>query len=446
MGSVAASILATFEDVLKAPLPLRLQAWDGSEAGPPEAPVRVVFRNRRALRRILYAPEELGLARAYVSGDLEVQGSVFDLLDMPQIIERVSSHGVRGVDARSIRRGVARMIRHGVVGPPPRPPATELRRRAGGRHSEVRDAVTVSSHYDIGNEFYRLLLGPTMVYSCGYWEDGCTSLDDAQWAKCEHISRKLGLKPGMRLLDVGCGWGTMVMHAAREHGVRAVGVTLSHAQVELGRRRVAEAGLEDLVEIRLQDYREVHDGPFDAICSIGMAEHVGLDHLPVYAEDLYGLLHDGGRLLNHQISSVRPLPPGHSSRARAQGGARVMSSRRAAARTFIDRYVFPDGEILPLSATVDALEQGGFEVRDAESLREHYALTLRAWVANLTGQWDRAVALVGVERARIWLLYLAASAIGFEYPHRLGLNQTLAVRPGPGGESGMPHTRAWLYG
>ncbi len=445
MVSVAAGILAAFEDVLKAPLPLRVGAWDGSEAGPPDAPARVVFRNRRALRRILYSPDELGLARAYVSGDLELDGSVFDLLDMPQIIDRVSSHGVRGVDTRSIRRAVRRMVRHGVVGPPPAPPTTELRRRRGPRHSERRDALTVSSHYDIGNDFYRLLLGPSMMYSCGYWEDDCASLEDAQRAKCEHISRKLGLRPGARLLDVGCGWGGMVLHAAREHGVRAVGVTLSSEQVELARDRVREAGLEDRVEIRLQDYREVGDGPFDAICSVGMAEHVGQAHLPVYAEHLYGLLGEGGRLLNHQIASVSPLPTGHSSRSRAQGGARVMSTRRAAARTFIDRYVFPDGEILPLSVTVDALEHGGFEVRDAESLREHYALTLRAWVANLYAHWDEAVRLVGAERARTWLLYLAASAIGFEYPHRLAVNQVLAVRPDAGGGSGMPRTRAWMY-
>ncbi len=438
MGSAASGILTTFEDVLKAPLPLRIRAWDGSVAGPPGAQCTVVFRNRRGLRRIVWSPDELGLARAFVSGDVDVEGGdIFGLLDMPQVIERIARHRMHGVDAKAVRRGIGRAVRLGAVGPPPRPPAMEMRGRRGGRHSEARDASSVSSHYDIGNEFYRILLGPSMVYSCAYWADGVESLEEAQRGKCEHICRKLGLQPGMRLLDVGCGWGTMAIHAAREHGVRAVGVTLSRAQLELARERAAEAGVADRVEFRLQDYRAIEDGPFDAICSIGMAEHVGRANLPVYAEDLHGLLRDGGRLLNHQISSVRPLP--------ARERRRDASTRRRGARTFIDRYVFPDGEILPLSITVDALERGGFEVRDAESLREHYALTLRAWVANLQARWPEAVSLVGDERARTWLLYLAASALGFEYPHRLGLNQVLAVKPGPDGASGMPRTRAWLY-
>lgn len=427
-----------FEEVLGARLRLRVRGWDGSEAGPPDAPTTVVFRSRRALRRIAWSPDELGLVRAFVSGDMGVEGDIFGLLDMPELIAKVSRHEVRGVDRKAIRRAVGRAMRMGAVGPPPKPPAIEMRRRIGRRHSEKRDSATVSSHYDIGNEFYRLLLGPSMVYSCGYWRGGTTSVDDAQWAKCEHICRKLGLGPGMRLLDVGCGWGTMAIHAAREHGVTVVGVTLSREQVDLARERAAEAGVSDRVEIRLQDYREIHDGPFDAISSIGMAEHVGLANLPVYAEDLYGLLRDGGRLLNHQISSVRPIP---------QRAARGMqSTRRSGARTFIDRYVFPDGEILPLSVTVDALEHGGFEVRDVESLREHYSLTLRAWVANMRLEWERAVEMIGAQRARVWLLYIAASAVGFEYPRRLGINQTLAVRPGADGASGLDRTREWMYG
>lgn len=445
MGSVAKSLLSTFEDVLKAELPLRVRGWDGSEAGPPDAPVCVVFRNRRALRRIAWSPDELGLARAYVSGDLDLDGDLFDLLDMPELVERISAHGMHGVDAKSVRRGVLRAMRRGAIGPPPAPPSIEMGRRAGGRHSRRRDLKSVSSHYDIGNDFYRLLLGPGMVYSCGYWEDGCNSVTDAQWAKCELVARKLDLRPGMRLLDVGCGWGTMAIHAAREHGVDVVGVTLSREQCELARERVSESGLDGRIEIRVQDYREVDDGPFDAISSIGMAEHVGLGNLPLYARHLYGLLRDGGRLLNHQISSVRPLPVDRGTAGHHRRRAQVLSTRRRGARTFIDRYIFPDGEILPLSATVDALEKAGFEVRDAESLREHYALTLRAWVDNLRGQWEQGAALIGAERERAWLLYLAASALGFEYPHRLGLNQVVAVRPGSDGASGMPRTRAGLY-
>jgi len=252
-------------------------------------------------------------------------------------------------------------------------------------------------------------------------------LDDAQLAKCDLVARKLGLAPGMRVLDVGCGWGTFAAHAARTYGVQVVGVTLSHEQADHARKRIVEDGVADQVEIRVQDYRDVTDGAYDAIASVGMAEHVGEAMLPVYAAHLYALLRPGGRLLNHAISR-RP-------------GPRVRTSRTS----FIDRYVFPDGELEPLHVMVAAIEGAGFEVRDVESLREHYALTLRCWVANLEERWDGAVTASSPGRARIWRLYMAASALGFQ-ANRIGLNQILAVRPDHHGHSGMPRTRAALNG
>ncbi len=310
--------------------------------------------------------------------------------------------------------------------PPPSPPEEETRRR--GRlhlHTRRSDKRAISHHYDVGNDFYELVLGPSMVYSCAYWQDGGT-LEDAQRDKLELVCRKLDLKPGMRLLDVGCGWGSMAVHAAREHGVSVVGVTLSQEQAAYARKRVAEEGLTDKVEIRVQDYRDVHDGPYDAISSIGMAEHVGAERYLEYARDLYALLKPGGRLLNHQIAR------------RPQTDESAYSVDE-----FIDAYVFPDGELAPVGTTVTQLERAGFEVRDLESIREHYALTLRRWVANLEADWARAVRLTSPGRARVWRLYMAASALAFER-NRIGVNQVLAVRTPESGESGMPlRSRTW---
>lgn len=277
----------------------------------------------------------------------------------------------------------------------------------------------------MGNEFYERVLGPSMVYSCAYWSPGGT-LEEAQRDKLDLVCRKLGLKEGERLLDVGCGWGSMALHAAREYGVRVTGITLSTEQAAYARKRIAEEGLTDRVEIRVQDYRDVKDGPYDAISSIGMAEHVGADRYREYARTLYALLAPGGRLLNHQIAR-RPEPDEEAYRI----------------DEFIDAYVFPDGELSPVGTTVGELERAGFEVRDVEALREHYALTLRAWVARLEEHWDEAVRLTSPGRARVWLLYMAASALGFEH-NRLGVNQVLALRPGDGGASGLPlRTRTW---
>ncbi|MFD6856997.1 class I SAM-dependent methyltransferase [Rhodococcus sp. NPDC060090] len=437
--SAARDLLTAFEEFLRVPLPVHVRCWDGSEAGPSDSEVRVEFRNRRALRHVLWAPNELGLTRAYVSGDLVIDGDLYAVLALPDLVDALGTRTLSNTSPGELARLARKFAALGIIGPPPRPPSVEIPRRRGALHSKRRDAQAVSHHYDVGNDFYRLFLGPSMVYSCGYWsrpDTGTAGLQDAQHDKLDLVCRKLGLEPGMRLLDVGCGWGSMALHAAQHYGVDVLGVTLSAEQRDFARARIAEAGMSDRIEIRLQDYRDIDENPFDAISSIGMSEHVGAARLPEYARHLHELLVPGGRLLNHAIASVvyRPEPR-----------SRPSTFSRSRPATFIDRYVFPDGEILPLSRTLDAFERAGLEVRDSEALREHYALTLRAWVANLHEGWDDAVALVGAERARTWLLYLSASALGFEEPGRLTIHQVLAVRPTSGGASGMPRTRhEWL--
>lgn len=439
MTDVAPRLAALAERLLEEPLPVRIRAWDGSEAGPPGAPA-LRIRHRRALRRVLWSPGELGLARAWVAGELDVDGDLYGLLAQlaPLIWEKSEdSHARQRVTALvrdpDVRAAVRELLSLGGPLPPPAPPREERRRRFGVRHTPGRDRQAVRHHYDVGNDFYELVLGPSMVYSCAYWEPGnegrTPSLEEAQHAKLDLVCRKLALTPGSRLLDVGCGWGSLVLHAAREYGVSAVGITLSHEQATYARKRVAEEGLADRVEIRVQDYRDVADGPYEAIASIGMAEHVGRERYLQYASGLYSLLKPGGRLLNHQIAR-RPM--------RDESAYQVDD--------FIEAYVFPDGELAPLARTAGALEEAGFEVRDVESLREHYALTLRAWVDNLEGAFARAAALTSPGRARVWRLYMAASALAFER-NRIGVNQILAVRTPVSGESGLPlRTREWLGG
>ncbi|WP_030763534.1 MULTISPECIES: SAM-dependent methyltransferase [unclassified Streptomyces] len=462
MTDAAPRLAVVAETLLGAPLPVRVRAWDGSEAGPPDGPV-LVIHDRRAVRRMLWRPGELGLARAWVAGELTVEGNLFDLLDrvagllwerapdLPPVGPAVSTAqggpgpfaalgglarraglpalsdlpGARWRDAAH-RAAARELIALAGPLPPPPPPAEEAAsRRAGTRHSKNRDRRAVSHHYDVGNDFYERVLGPTMVYSCAYWSPGST-LERAQYDKLDLVCRKLALRPGDRLLDVGCGWGSMALHAAREYGVRVTGVTLSREQAVYARKRVADEGLTERVDIRIQDYRDVKDGPFDAISSIGMAEHVGADRYRDYARTLHALLRPGGRLLNHQIAR-RPEPDEEAYRI----------------DEFIDAYVFPDGELSPLGTTVGELERAGFEVRDVEALREHYGLTLRAWVARLEEHWAEAVRLTSPGRARVWQLYMAACALGFERG-RLGVNQVLAVRPTAAGDARLPlRLRTW---
>lgn len=404
--------------------PIAVIGWDGSRSGPSNALWELKINNRRGLRRLLWAPNELGFARAYVSGDIEIQGDVLAGLSvLEQVSDPLKGPTVR-LDTETKKVLAKTALRLGIIGLPPKPPLEEAKLTRKHRHDKRRDADAVRHHYDVGNDFYRLVLGESMTYSCGYW----TRPDDlhaAQIAKCDLVARKLGLTAGMRVLDVGCGWGTFAAHAASHYGVRVVGVTLSREQADYADKRMLDEGINDLVEIRVQDYRDVTDGPYDAIASIGMAEHVGAAMLPTYAAKLYALLQPKGRLLNHAISRRPGKPAGFSK------------------TSFIDRYVFPDGELEALATMVEALEGAGFEVRDVEALREHYALTLRAWVANLEANWDQAVTASSAGRARIWRLYMAGSALAFT-ANRLGINQVLAVKPTRRGESGMPRTRTEL--
>ena len=401
--------------VLGGNLPVAIRAYDGSVSGPADAPATIVVRTPDALRRMVTAPGELGLGRAYVAGDLDVEGDLVALLRLHQRFEGLHlkpsqwSAMLRLVGAASLR-------------PIPLPP--EEARLRGRRHTRARDDAAIAYHYDLSNDFYEILLGPSLTYSCAVWASPEVGLEAAHEAKHELVCRKLALQPGMRLLDVGCGWGSMVMHAARHHGVRAVGVTLSREQAEYAAKRVAESGLSDLVEIRRQDYRDVRDGPYDAISSIGMFEHVGLSQLETYFTNLFALLRPEGLLLNHGISR----PPSRRGRA--------YSSFLPWMRGFVDAYVFPDGELHELGSVVTTIQQRGFEVRHVENLREHYPLTLRSWLANLEARWDDAVSLVGEARTRVWRLYLAISAARFD-DRAIQVDQVLAVKP-DGGNSGMP--------
>lgn len=422
MGNQA-TIAAAFEPLLRASLgphpAVGFQFWDGSTIQPDgDSPGTMRVRSEDALRHLVWAPGELGLARAFVSGTVDLDGDIFLML---RALQSTAPNDARlGLGAAWQAIGAARQL--GALGRrPPRPPE-EARPARGPLHTKHRDAAAISHHYDVGNDFYRLVLGPSMTYSCARFVPDDSSLADAQRAKHDLICRKLGLadQSGMRLLDVGCGWGSMAMHAAATYGAQVVGVTISSAQVELARRRVADAGLSGSVEIRLTDYRDLRGEEFDAISSIGMFEHVGSQRAAEYFDTLRALLRPRGRLLNHAISSP--------------GGSVMRNS------SFVGRYVFPDGELVDVGEVVLAMERAGFEVRDVEALREHYARTLRHWVANLETAWEQAVSLVGEGRARIWRLYMAASALGFE-DGGLGIHQVLGVVPEATGNADMPATR-----
>jgi cyclopropane-fatty-acyl-phospholipid synthase len=357
------------------------------------------------------------MARAFVTGDIDFDGDLFEML----VALEARMKGRRRLGPRTVASGLWTALRLGAIGVPPPPPEEEVH-LGGWLHSKRRDAIAIHHHYDVGNDFYRLVLGPSMTYSCARFERPGLSLEEAQRSKHDLVCRKLGLaeRQGARLLDVGCGWGSMAMHAAKNYGARVVGVTLSRSQVELARERVRDAGLEGNVEIRRQDYRDLGGESFDAISSIGMFEHVGSKRMDEYFGVLSSLLAPTGRLLNHAISTP--------------GGSRMHG------RTFINRYVFPDGELVDLANVVGAMERAGFEVRDVESLREHYSETLHAWVTNLESSWDEAVTLVGEPRARVWRLYMAGSANGFD-DGGISVHQVLGVAAAPGGASGMPRAR-----
>ncbi|WP_198406944.1 SAM-dependent methyltransferase [Nocardia terpenica] len=431
-----ATVADAFRPLLRAMLgaapAIGFEFWDGSTIHPDgEFRGSMRVRSEEALRHLLWAPGELGFGRAFVSGTVDLDGDIFAILGA---LRSTAARGGRIGPAAAWRAfGAAREL--GVLGRRLPPPPEEARPRRGRLHTKQRDAQAISHHYDVGNDFYRLVLGPSMTYSCARFvtgddtghdgPDARVSLEHAQVAKHDLICRKLGLteRSGMHLLDVGCGWGSMALHAASTYGARVVGITISTAQADLARRRVADAGLSGTVEIRLCDYRDLRGEQFDAICSIGMFEHVGTRRTAEYFDTLRALLRPRGRLLNHAISSA--------------GGSTM------GAHSFVGRYVFPDGELIDVGEVVLAMQRAGFEVRDVESLREHYAVTLRHWVANLENAWHQAVSLTSEGRARIWRLYMAASALGFE-DGGLGLHQVLGVVPDAQGNADMPATRrAW---
>jgi cyclopropane-fatty-acyl-phospholipid synthase len=423
-ATVAETLTPLIRSLLRDPVPVRFEFWDGSAIGPDHSVGTVYIRSVDALRRVMWAPGDLGLGRAYVSGEIDLSGDLFATLQaLHRAGPRQSGIGPTALTAlTTLPTAIDAARRLGALGRPlPNPP--EEARPAGRRHTPARDAAAISHHYDVSNDFYRLVLGPSMTYSCARFVEDDTDLETAQAAKHELICRKLDLHEnrGARLLDVGCGWGSMAIHAATHFDASVVGITLSREQAELARRRVDEAAVGDRVEIRVQDYRDLMGERFDVISSVGMFEHVGMAKMGQYFETLRGLLSPFGRLLNHAIST--------------SGGTKIGRN------TFMGRYVFPDGELLDVGCVVLAMQRAGFEVRDVESLREHYSQTLHAWVANLEEHWDEAVTQVGLARARVWRLYMAASANGFDDGH-LAIHQVLGVVPDPDGRSGMPRTRA----
>ncbi|HVU60937.1 MAG TPA: class I SAM-dependent methyltransferase [Mycobacteriales bacterium] len=397
---------------------IAVHAYDGSAAGPEQAVVRVDLTSPAALSYLITAPSSLGLARAYVSGQMEITGDLYDLLtavwtdnigalswaDRLDVLRNLDPKALRWVD----------------------PPTEEFRARRlrhGFRHSKDRDAAAISHHYDVSNAFYEWVLGPSMTYTCACYPEASSTLEEAQAHKYDLVARKLGLAPGMRLLDVGCGWGGMVRHAAKHYGVEVLGVTLSRKQAEWAGKAIAEDGLTGVAEVRFSDYRDVTETGFDAVSSIGLTEHIGLAQLPAYFSFLYGKLRPQGRLLNHSIT-------------------RPTTTEKVRTRGFIDRYVFPDGELEGVGAIVSAMQNSGFEVRHEENLREHYARTLNGWCDNLTAHWDEAVREVGLGRAKVWALYMAGSRLGFER-RTIELHQVLGVRVDDRGEAGMPARPDW---
>ena len=401
----------------------------------------LIVRHAGALRRMFWPPSELGVAEAFIRGDVDVEGDLEGAVAVGrQMAARFGSPG-------RIARLAALLLRL-----PAHAPEDAVRPRAaigrpewfgtngfgiGSRHRPSRDAAAVRHHYDVGNEFYRLWLDERQVYSCAYFNHADVSLDAAQWAKLDLVCRKLRLRPGERLLDVGCGWGALICHAAQHYGVTAIGITLSPAQAVLARQRIRQCGVDDRCHVELLDYRSIATlGAFDKIASVGMVEHVGAARLPTYFDALFRALRPGGLLLNHGIVSLLRARP-------ATAGQRL---RRWMWRSgaFMDRYIFPDGELVTVGETARQAEAAGFEVRDVENLRPHYTLTLRQWLRRLDARRAEAVALVGAARYRAWRLYLAGSAQAFDSGW-LGIIQTLATRPAPDGGSALPLTRHDLY-
>ncbi|MDG3009508.1 methyltransferase domain-containing protein [Rhodococcus sp. D2-41] len=416
--------LAEIIDVLtRGEMPLRFTAYDGSSTGPDDAPYGLDLKTPRGATYIATAPGDLGMARAYVSGDLDITGvhpgDPYELFKV--LSEDMHLHRPPAMTVASIMRSLG-WERLRPIAPPPQETLPRWRRVAEGlRHSKTRDAESIHHHYDVSNAFYEKVLGPSMTYTCAAYPTADSTLEEAQEAKYQLVFDKLGLESGMRLLDVGCGWGGMVRFAARR-GVKVIGATLSREQAEWAQKAIADEGLSELAEVRFSDYRDVPERGFDCISSIGMTEHIGVANYPSYFATLFDRLRPGGRLLNHCITR----PDNH---AKVKAGA------------FIDRYVFPDGELTGSGRIITEMQNIGFDVRHEENLREHYALTLRDWCRNLVENWDFCVNEVGEGTARVWGLYMAGSRLGFER-NGIQLHQVLAVKPGEDGDAQVP-LRPW---
>ncbi|MHB1006070.1 MAG: class I SAM-dependent methyltransferase [Chloroflexota bacterium] len=415
------------------PRDFAVRLWNGREwPAALDQPPRftLVLNHPGALRRMFLPPSEASLGEAFVRGDFDLEGDLVAAMGLSDAIQSALSDVAHWP-------GVLRQL---LALPSAEAPAPHWRGAAhlsGQEHSAGRDRQAITYHYDLPGDFYALFLGQRMQYSCAYFQDQSDDLDTAQNAKLEHICRKLRLRKGERLLDVGCGWGGLIAYAAEHYGVEALGITISQGQAYIARRRLGEAGLSNQARVEICDYRELDEwGGFDKIVSIGMFEHVGRQKLPVYFQHALNLLKPGGLFLNHGIASMY-LP---------EVGRLEGLVRRALYSTggFIRNYVFPDGELLPISYSLGAAERAGFEVRDLESLREHYALTLRHWLRALERKAEEARLIVDEPTYRVWRLYIAGCAYNFDAA-RINLYQALLVKPGAGGTSGMPLTRSWMY-
>ncbi|WP_072807340.1 SAM-dependent methyltransferase [Rhodococcoides yunnanense] len=424
---IASRIAELLRPLVGGDLPVRLEAWDGSVAGTLGAPT-VRVKTPDVLRRLLWNPGELGAAQAYVLGELDVDGDVGDALD--HVWSEVRSRRLQAVRPSPIAvvKLAALAKELGVFGKPLAPPRSQAVVK-GRLHSLVRDRAAISHHYDLSNDFYELVLDPRMAYSSGYWTSTSENytLADAQRDKLDLVCRKIGLdeRPGQRFLDVGCGWGSLSLHAAEHYDAQVVGVTISREQKAFVDKRIADLGLQDRVEIRIQDYREIPDGPFDAVASIEMGEHVGEKNYPTYTAALHRNVRPGGRVLIQQMSRKEGDNPG--------GGA------------FIESFIAPDMYMRPVGRTVAMIEEAGLEVRDVHALREHYVRTVEEWTERFENRWDDVVALVGEEVARVWRLYLVGGGMAFR-DGRMGVDQILSVRPDSHGRVDMDPVRPHWVG
>ncbi|GAB6986384.1 class I SAM-dependent methyltransferase [Nocardioides pyridinolyticus] len=400
-------------------MPLRFTAYDGSSAGPEDAEFGLHLRNERGLSYIMTAPGDLGLARAYVAGDMDLVG--VHPGDPYEAFSLMMNHTKFRRPAPAEALAIVRSLGFSHLKPPPPPPQETIprwRRLVEGlRHSEGRDAESIHHHYDVSNTFYEYVLGPSMTYTCAVFPTEDATLEEAQYTKYDLVARKLGLQEGQRLLDLGCGWGGMVRHAARHYGVKALGVTLSREQAAWAQQRIKEEGLDHLAEVRFMDYRHVEETGFDAISSIGLTEHIGVKNYPAYFSWIRDHLRPQGRLLNHCITRQHNRPQNTGA--------------------FIDRYVFPDGELIGSGTIIRDVQDAGLEVQHEENFRVHYAKTLAGWCRNLVDNWDACVAEVGEGTARVWGLYMAGSRLGFER-NEIQLHHVLATRTDETGASGYP--------